>query len=285
MKTGKSFSIFGLRGSLLGDTVMTLPVLHLLRREHPDCYIYWQIARQHAHAAPLYFNHPNIDQIVISDCEEGMGPRDYEIASKCDIVFNVMPPCVDPYDWPMRRNIYEQAWVMQGLPLEAYYSLTPEQRRPSLTKWFNVVKQPKTIAIWPCAGYGRENKRNPSQAWYNRLVAKLVAAGYQVNQYGHPRDFTLSQTTDCRAMGFFDQVKATVGCDLVISTDSGSGLIFGAYGMAQISLLTPHFPGHTKNLEAFGPDNPNNRNFVGVGSADNIDIDQVVECALSKLTK
>ncbi len=277
MKTGKSFKIYGIRGSLIGDGLMAVPILNYLRKRFPDCYIYWQVARQHAYAAPLYFNHPMIDQIVISDCDEGMGPRDKEIATQCDLVFDVMPQHPMEPDWPNYRDIYEETWVMAGLPLDEYHALTPDEQRPKLTKWFKVVKEPpKTIALWPCAGYGVENKRNPSKEWYDELMTGLIQAGYVVKQFGHPRDFHVAATHDMRDLPFFDQVKMTVGCDLVISTDSGSGLIFGAYQMAQVSLLTNHFPGHTRNLTAFAPNNPFNHSFVGVGSADKISQADVV---------
>lgn len=277
MRTGKNFKCYGVRGSLIGDGIMALPVLNHLRRLHPDCYIYWQVARQHAHAVPLYLNHPKIDQIVISDCDEGMGPRDWDIAATCDVVFDVMPQHPFEHNWPQVRNIYEETWVMAGLPLADYHALPPDEQRPQLTKWFKVVKEPpKTIALWPCAGYGVENKRNPSKEWYDELMTRLLQAGYTVKQFGHPRDFRVAATKDMRDLPFFDQVKMTVGCDLVISTDSGSGLIFGAYGQRQITLLVNHFPGHTRNLTAFAPNNPLNHNFVGVGSADRISQADVV---------
>ena len=166
---------------------------------------------------------------------------------------------------------------MAGLPLSEYHALPPEEQRPRLVKWFNVEQLPKVIAIWPCAGYGIENKINPSQAWYSKLIKGLNQMGYQVYQFGHPRDFTLEGAAkDMRHLSFFDQIRASVGCDLAISTDSGSGLALGAYEMKQISLLTNHFPGHVKNLTAFAPNNPNNSNFVGVGNADNINQEEVL---------
>jgi ADP-heptose:LPS heptosyltransferase len=289
MKTGKSFKVFGFRGSLVGDGLMSMVLLSWVRKRFPDCYTYWQVARQHAHAAPLYFNHPLIDQIVISDCDEGMGPRDREIAAQCDLVFNVMPQHPLQHDWPNFRGIYEETFAMGalplGIPLSEFHAMSPDEQRPKLVKWFNVIKgQPKMIALWPCAGYGVENKRNPSKEWYEVLVAELTRWGYYVIQYGHPRDFQIQGVLDRREFPFFEQVKMTVGADLVISTDSGSGLIFGAYEMRQLTLLTDHFPGHVRNLTAFAPNNPFNHNFVGVGSADRISQADVVSKVREILT-
>lgn len=273
----KDFKIWGIRGSLIGDSIMALPMLNWLEKRHPGSYKYWQIARKCAQSAPIYFNHPLIDRIVISDCDEGMGPKDIEIAQKCDIVFNVMPDHPLEQDWPNYRNIYEETWVMAGLPLSEYHAMTPEEQRPKLTRWFETKRIHQTIAIWPCAGYGSEGKRHPSRKWYNNLVKKIKDSGWKVYQFGHPNDFKIEDVIDFRERPFFDQIRTTLGCDLVISTDSGSGLIFGAYEMPQISLLTNHFPGHKTNLTAFGPNNPNNHNFVGVDFADKISHDEVVE--------
>jgi len=276
--SGKNFKIFGFRGSLIGDQIMTLPILNYLEDYFPNSYKYFQIARKCSQAAPLYFNHPLIDKLIISDCDEGMGPKDKEIASHCNLVFDVMPNHPLEQDWPNYRNIYEETWVMAGLPIQEYHSLSPEKQRPKLVRWFNIDKrEAKSIAIWPCAGYGVENKRNPSRDWYNGLCQILKEEGYIIYQFGHPNDFKIDSHHDMRHLSFMDQIKTSLGCGLAITTDSGSGLILGAYEMPQISLLTNHFPNHTKNLTAFAPNNINNFNFVGRGLADNINIFDVVK--------
>lgn len=286
-KTGKNFKVWGVRQSLIGDSIMALPILNYIEKSFPNSFKYWQIARKCSQSASLYFNHPLIDKIVISDCDEGMGPKDIEIAKTCDVFFNTMPPHPMEQDWPNYRNIYEETWVMAGLPLAEYHKMTPEEQRPKLYKWFNVEKRkPKTIAIWPCAGYGNENKRNPSKEWYNKLIEELNHNGYHVLIFGHPKDYSFREYLFLGSdyyfavenhLPFFDQIKMTLGCDLVISTDSGSGLIFGAYEMPQISLLTNHFPNHTKNFTAFAPNNPNNHNIIGIGNPDKIQQDAVVK--------
>jgi len=290
MRTGKNFKVFGIRGSLIGDSIMALPILTFVEKQFPNSYKYWQIAKKCSQAAPLYFNHPLIDKIVISDCNEGMGPKDTEIAKGCDVVFNVMPQHPLQQDWPNYRNIYEETWVMAGLPMEYYNSLTAEEKRPKLYKWFDIEKQPKkTIALWPCAGYGRENTRNPSEKWYLSLITLLSKEGYNVIQFGHPNDYNFNKTINAQkewfkinfncfnGLPFFEQIKMSLGCDLAIATDSGSSLVLGAYEMPQITLLTNHFPNHIQNLEAFAPNNPNNINFVSLNGADNTDIFKVVE--------
>lgn len=289
MSLGKNFKIWGVRQSLIGDSIMALPILNYLEEKIPNSYRYWQIAKKCAQSAPIYFNHPLIDQIVISDCNEGMGPRDLEIAKTCDLKFNTMPSHPFESDWPNYRNIYEETWVMAGLPLAEYHSLSNEQKRPKLERWFDIEKRVGTIALWPCAGYGRENKRNPSKMYYYCLIAALCNAGFKVIQFGHPNDYNfLDYMESAQAhikdnffvmnnLSFFEQIKMSLGCGLAIATDSGSSLVLGAYEMPQITLLTNHFPNHIRNLEAFASNNPNNFNFVSINGPDNIDFLKVVE--------
>lgn len=287
-------SCWGVRGSQIGDCVTALSVYAWVRQRWPDMFTYWQVARKHAHAVPLFYNHPLVDQLVISDCDEGMGPRDLAIARQCSIAFNVMPEHPDPrLSWPCAFTFHEETFRMAGLPVEEYRAMAPEVRRPRLSQWFAVERRVRTIAYWPCAAYGVvqtitlpdgrrvERSRNASRAWAQAMVDRLVAEGYTVLQCGHPRDYAdcggpLVGAQDLRAMTFMEMIQVSLGTDTVLGTDSGAGIAIGAYGHPQVSLLTPHFPGHVCNLTAFEPDNPNNVSLVGKSSADDITHDAVV---------
>jgi ADP-heptose:LPS heptosyltransferase len=274
MRIGKNFRMWGVRGSLLGDCIGALTVLNSIEQHHPGSFKYWQVAAKCSHIAPLFIGHPLIDRIVISDCPEGMGPRDREIAATCDIVFNVMPEHPWEQDYPNHRDFYHETFIMSGLGDQDYFALPPEQRLPKLVKWFRsesrLTAASKIIAIWPQAGYGKEPKRSPGQVWYQALVDDLISRGYDIIQFGHPADFELAGVCRRTHIDFFQQVRETLSCDLVISTDSGSGLIFAAYEHPQITLTAPHWPGHVRNLDALAPKNRNGHVFVGVGSADRI---------------
>lgn len=292
LPTNRPPRIWGVRQSLIGDTMMALPILNWLERRFPGSYKHWQVARKCSQSAQLYLNHPLIDKIVISDCHEGMGPRDIEIANTCDIRFDTMPQHPEGDIWPNKRTIYEETWVMAGLPLSEYHALPPAEQRAKLVAWFEIEKQaPKTVALWPCAGYGIENKRNASREWYVKLLTKLHAAGCTVYQFGHPRDYTFDVWSgptyrDFRRLSFFDQIKLSLGCDVVIGTDSGSALVLGAYERVnQISLLTNHWPNHTQNFTAFATNSPLNTNFFSPGTADGISQDEVIAKILTLLSK
>lgn len=292
LPTNRSPRIWGVRGSLIGDTLSALPILSWLERRFPGSYRHWVVARKCSQSIQLYLNHPLIDKLVVTDCHEGMGPRDIEIAKTCDIVFDTMPQHPEGDIWPNRRNLWEETWVMAGLPLSEYHALPPDEQRSHLVQWFEVEKQPaKTVALWPCAGYGIENKRNPSRDWYVKLLNQLHAEGCIIYQFGHPKDYTFDLWSgptyrDFRRLALFDQIKLTLGCDLMIGTDSGSALVVGAYEkIPQISLLTNHWPGHVENPTAFATNSPLNTSFFSPGTADGIKQEDVVAKVMEIVAK
>lgn len=286
LPTGKELRTFGVRGSRIGDTVMAYPVLAWLRRRFPDCYTHWQIARRHESSLGLWINNPLIDQLVVSDCEEGMGPRDEAIASTCHVRFNVMPQHPDgDRNWADRFTIWEETWRMAGLPIEEYRTLSPEDQRCHLTQWFEVPRQAKrTIALWPSSNYGVKqawHSRFPSLRWMTELSRQLHVAGYRVVQCGHPNDYAdegvLPADGDVRSLPFMDQIKLSLGCDAIIGTDSGSTLALAAYeSVPTIQLLTDHMPGGQLPL-AFASNSPTNIPLFAAGSADNISIETVIK--------
>lgn len=285
--TGKALRTFGVRGSRVGDTAMAYPVLAWLRKRFPDCYTHWQIARRHQSTVGLWLNNPLIDQIVVSDCDEGMGPRDIAIANTCHIRFNVMPDHPDgDRSWATRYTIWEETWRMTGLPIEEYRALESYDQRCHLTKWFTTERRHKTIALWPASNYGVKQEwhsRYPSRSWMARLSVRLSAEGYTVMQCGHPNDYadeggSLSSAfaTDIRHLSFMEQIQFSLGCDCIIGTDSGSTLVLAAYeDVPTIQLLTNHMPGGQTDL-AFASNSSTNKSLFGRGSADNISIDEVI---------
>ena len=286
--SNSSISCWGVRGSQIGDSIAALSVYAYIRHRYPEAYTYWQIARKHVHAVPLFYNHPLLNQIVISDCDEGMGPRDISIARGCSVVFNVMPDHAFGEIWPNVRNFYQETFIMSGLTMEQWKTVPEHLLRPRLVQWFPVERFPKTIAYWPCAAYGAtqiRRSRHATRVWAESLVARLLMEGYNVIQFGHSNDHAETGGTlegcyaDMRGEPFMEQIKRSLGCDVIIGTDSGAGIALGAYesNPNQISLLTDHYPGHTENLTAFQPWNPNNRSLVGVGSADAISVDEVAQ--------
>jgi len=282
------FNILCGRAAMIGDTVSALPIASYYKRKYPDANIIWPIAKKCSQAAPIFLNHPDIDQVIIFDGQEGPeSERDWNLVSSCKIVINPNPPHPDNL-YPAEFSIYSETWRMAGLPMSEWDSLTPEQRRPKLVKWWNEEKPEsfgkKIISYWPCAGYGVENKRNASKEWCQDLTNALIKEGYCVHQYGTPRDYSFDILEDYqnfrsfKQLSFLEQIKQSLTSDLMIGTDSGSALVTAAYQtQLQISLLTNHWPGIERNKTALASDSPKNFNFFGLDSADRIEIKEVVE--------
>lgn len=281
MNTGKNFKCFGMRSGLIGDSIMALPILNYLELKYPNSYKYWTIDKKCSQAAPIYFNHPLIDKILITEQNESVGPKELEIAKQCDVIINPSPSHPLGDFWPNHRNIYEETWMMAGLFLKDYHNLPPEQQRPKLEKWFNIEKREKSIALFPFAGYAKEGKRSPSLHWYRELMWELQGLGYSICHFGHFNEPSLGDEytkgyVNLTNQPFFEQIKLALGCDLTIGTDSGTALIMGAYEVPQISLLTNHWPDHIQNPLAFATNNPNNQSLFAPDGADNIKIDDVI---------
>ncbi len=271
---------------------MAYPVLAWCRRQWPDCYTHWQIARRHHTTVGLWLCNPLIDQIVVSDCDEGMGPRDMAIAETCHVRFNIMPQHPDgDRAWASRFTIWEETWRMAGLPIEEYRTLPAYDQRCHLTQWFEAPRQPKrTIALWPTSNYGVRQEwhsRFPSYTWSWQLVTRLEQEGYRVIQCGCPNDYRgeggrddregLVAATDARHLPFMDQIALSLGCDVIIGTDSGSTLVLAAYEtVPTIQLLTAHMPGGQRP-DAFASNSPTNVPLFAAASADDISIDTVAE--------
>ena len=284
MIPGKATSAIGFRPTMIGDGIMSLVLAAYLRRRHPDCYINWVVGGKCSVAAPLYVQHPLIDRILVSSTD-GYGPELADVVRCCDFVFDPLPqhPTGDGWVNDSGIDIYSETFRMSGLPLSEYAILSTEERCPRLYPWWPIKRQPKTVALWPAAHQGVKQKRYPAFEWYSELVTRLGKEGYRVLQFGHPDDFkgrslTGSSLHDMRYASFLEQVQMSVGCDVVITTDSGAGLVQGAYRVNQISLLTNHWPGHDPAINplCFSTNNPKNRPLFAAGDPDLIPVDDVV---------
>lgn len=283
------------RSGMLGDTLAALPVATFFRKKYPNAQIIWPIGKRFSQGAPLYLNHPDIDTVFIFDGDERpTSLRDWAMIKSCDIVINPTPEHPDNR-YPRERNIYLETFLMAGLTIDNWNELAEDEKIPKLVKWWKPEpikdKDFTSIAYWPQAGYGKENKRNASYEWRSKLVNGMAYKGCQVFQFGSLNDDPLFLDKQgsfvpfirhCMALSFFEQIKLSLECDIVIGTDSGSALILGAYGCNQISLLTDHW-GNPNNPMALSTNNPNNTTFFGVGSADNISIDEVI-AEVTKIT-
>ncbi len=187
---------------------------------------------------------------------------------------------------------------MSGFSSADYLDLSEKEQYPELVKWFRPESRPsnhkKIVALWPFAGYAKEPRRSASKKYWEELVLSLIRQGYGVCQFGHFNDPVLFDDCDLvdgneitgnfkrfNNNDFFEQVRITLSTDCVLSTDSGSGLIFAAYGHPQVNLINRHWPGHVRNGLALAPIGKETYNFLGDSNCDDISqqfvLDKVIE--------
>ena len=301
----KNFKIWGVSFSLIGDLIVGLPQLTYFEKKYPGSYKYWGIHKKMSHAAPLFYNHPLIDRIKITDTWGGFGEYDYKLASDCDIttrdidherktLLNARP---EDY-WYNRHDIIEQIARMSGIS-DIREVLTEEELRPKLYKWFDADfdaieknegytkartssgKIPnKSIVIWPFSGYNHWPSRSPSPHWWNVLVDTLINNGFTVFHCGwieEPHVSNLDGYNRCVDLSFFEQVKISLATNLAIGADSGSMWTLGAYSFPAIHLMTNWRDGHVENFSAMNPFNVNGTSFFASPMTDGWNHQEVLE--------
>ena len=268
----KKTTCVGVRPQLIGDSIFVLPVLNYWKKLYGDIDVTWVVAKKCSQAAPFFQNHPLINNIIVSDDDEG---NIYTINGKTydqrydDLPFDVRTPNFnppEPYNHTYNNyNAIERAWIMAGLELSDYYNLPKEEQRPRLYAPPYAVSEshisPRVITIFPFAGYNKssESKRSPSPGWWKEMVEILIKNKYIIQHCGHPSEPILSDSEryfNFTSKTLYNQViDYAIQSAIVIGTDSGSSWLVGAYNRSSplINLLTYSFAGHYKNPYGLAP--------------------------------
>ena len=280
---------------------MGLPILDYYEKKYPGSYKYWLIQKKCSQCAPLYFNHPLIDRIKITDEWGEFGDYDKKLMAECDV--RTRPSTTgfkhSSPDWYNYVSGVRETAYMAGIP-DLEDVLTEEEMKPKLYKWFNTGFHKATstyahkavtdtvyknnIAIWPFAG---SPGRSPTPQWWKKLIDNLIHRGYTVHHYGMPQDPLLSNLKGYRtfpSLSYFEQVKASLASELTIGTDSGAMWVIGAYSHPAIHLMTNWLPDHKSNLLAFEPVNDNGQTFFEMGGCDNISVKEVLNNILERVS-
>ena len=309
-----NIKIWGTAFSLIGDLVMSLPQLNYFKKKFPDSYIYFAIHKKIAYSAPLFFNHPLIDKIHISEKWSDFGKNDYEIANQCQVstakIDNKTKTILKrtpSNQWYNKRNCIDENALMSGIN-DLKEVLTEEELSPKLYQWFDVgfdspqkkgsytfkkkenlenKKLSNYVSIWPYAAYGRSETRSPSDKWWIESVNKIIKKGYKVLHCGYFTEPNLSDDNNnykkVTELSFFEQIKIYLATKLSIGTDSGSMWVLGAYDHPAIHLMTNWSENHTENFSAFEPINRHSVTLFEEGGCDNINIESLIS-SLDKLS-
>lgn len=269
--------VWGTSYGLIGDLVMSLPVLTYFEKKYPGSYKYFVIQKKCSQAAPLFINHPLIDKIVITEDWGKFGEAEIVLHESCD----VKTPLIQRHDdskWFNKRNQVIETARLAGVP-DIEEHLTDEELYPELNLWFPVGELTGahqaysksfdehkltdvhyTIAIWPFANYTNNPNRSPNRRWWKILVESLIDLGYIVHHYGHMNEPTISSNPAYHKFthySFFEQIRRSLASKKCIGTDSRYMWVIGAYSHPSINLITRWIGGHTENPMALAPVNKN----------------------------
>ncbi len=274
------------RASILGDTVMVLPLLNVLNKLYKNPIIDFPIAPKCVQAAPLYLFDKRINSIIKTQNSEYLTEEEWGNESKYDLIIDCFPKHPREQDWYNYRDCISESILMCG---ERYYevfkTLPEDQQKPKLNRWWdNGEINKKTIAIHTTAGYSQGKNRSPSYNWWFELVNQLKL-NFEVKQFGHPNDerigdSLMNEVEDYRNLSLFSQVQEAVKCEYYIGTDSGFSHIMGALGISnQINLLTMWENNHTQNPLALAPPNCNGNeiNLFAENGCSNIKYEDILK--------
>lgn len=290
---GKNFRIFGFSYGLVGDLVMSLPMLTYYEKLYPGSYKIFAIERKVGYMAPFFLNHPLIDRLLVTEEWNGFGTFDKYLADTCYIKCTMDNWRHSRPDWYNYKDCIEETAYVAGV--DGLLSvLSYDELYPKLEQWFDVgsddpnfqtyskqngadtsIKK-KTIALWPFATATGSVARSPFVQWWRELVGILKEKGYEVLQFGMPTDKFIFGANRYNHLTFFDQVRLALSCGMSIGTDSGSMWVMGAYSHPALHLMTNWMQHHTQNFDALLPVNRNGHKVFAPGGVNNICIDDVI---------
>ncbi len=306
--------IWGTSFSLIGDLIMSLPQLIYFKNKYKDTYIYFVIHKKIAYVAPLFFNHPLIDKIIISGNWSSFNEHDYELASKCDFITTkidhknkkILDRKHNEKEWYNKRSCIDETALMSGI-VDLDKFLTKNEKIPYLYKWFDggfddIPKKgaysydkvfskkndtlSKSIALWPFAGYGRSKNRNPDLNWWKKLVENFNKKSIKVFHFGYINEPNLSDNNafyeKLTSLDFFTQIKISLGSKLSIGTDSGSMWVLGAYSHPSLIISTNWYENHKSNLLATIPPNINSDVIFKENGFESLSIEEIVEKSIKR---
>lgn len=279
------------RSQLLGDSISSLPLLHLAKKRYPNSYITWPIAKKSQSTIQFIKNHPLINEILISDDDEG------NIYTIDGVQYNQKTDKLPGFDFqidcnpPARANWYNndknrlvnENCLMAGFIQEEFDNLNDQEKIPKLYRYFDLkyFSTPKVpvITFQSTAGYGQGLTRSPSVDWWNNLIESCQNRFCFV-QIGHPNDAIVRKAGNICHHDFIEQFAYILGSSLYIGIENGITWIVGAYGeIPQINLTTYHMPNHSSNPIAWMPQSQrqDETNFFHPYSCSDISIEEVVK--------
>jgi len=264
--------ILGNQGQF-GDLCMNTVAFKKIKELYPNDFLIMSINKKYSEIAPIFFNNPYIDSLVIWDQYDNW-PNEKDALTikkyKNSIINHPMSShTIDR--WYLRSHQTEECAFMNGYYGERF----PNGEQCILNKWFDVQKNDKLISFAPFAGfYNPNNRKKLSISNAQKIVDLIKANGYDIIQLGGKDEPHLEGAIkiDC---SFFESIKIGLSSKFYIGTDTGMTWILSAYSKPTIGLYSYEFYGkeYVKNIQ---PVNPNSI-YLSENNVNDITIDQIEE--------
>lgn len=285
------------RASLIGDIIMSLPMVRFFAQKFPDAELHFPMDDGLFERAGFLLEGLDYIKAIVP-----VNPQTAAaIAGQYDFATNPYPshPSETPTYLPAWWNCFDLIQETFRMGAFHFYSEFCDWIASNPSNAYPVIKfvpqtvsgldfgdRQKLIAIWPFAARGELTPRSPSVSWWKNTISALISSGYTVVHCGHPKDYNFTQDfnsyhgkyINCTHLSLRENISVSLMAKVVIGTDSGAGWIIGAIGHPQITLLPIHAPNHFKNFTAFAPFNckGNIINIIDLYPADNISVGKVL---------
>lgn len=216
--------IIGFNQGQLGDLVLNIPVCRAVKEKYPNSKLIFSINKKYAHAAPLFFNHPLIDDFVFWDGYDNWPTeKDEELLKKInpDIFFHPMPKVID-HNWIQKMHFTEIVCLNNGVN-------PPSNLETTLVRYFDLLdKYRNCVAINPFCSSPFSGRDIPENLCL-KIIKHIHSLGYETIQLGTKNHKQYPTTYPIQNLSIFEDAKIALSCKMMITIDSGMNYIMSGY--------------------------------------------------------
>lgn len=260
--------IIGFNAGQYGDLVMNTVACRAAKQQWPDCYLTLGIGKPFEEIAPLFKNHPHIDDIHIWESYNGLtdGDKKYIDEQKFDKVFNPMP-------YHKNLNWYNEVDCQTAEVCRMHDLEPPEDLSCYLEKYFFPRQLSwDFICISPFTAH--EPKNMDMTRWI-QIIKYIKNKGIDVCQLSSPNDPQLFGTFINSDRSYFGSVKALLASRFLITLDGGLNWVSSAYKHPTLGLMGRHYPNQISS-KSYQPINLNAQ-YLEAAHANDIEMELVFE--------
>jgi ADP-heptose:LPS heptosyltransferase len=266
----------GFNQGQIGDLVMNLITCKAFKTKYPDSHLVFGINKKYESCAPIFYNHPLIDDVKIWENYHhwpSQSDQEYINNNNFDIVFNAMPSHKNEL-WYLYEHHTQALCKMHDLE-------PPQDLQIELTSWFDIDKQYENYVAFTTYSSGGAVRDVPIEV-SNKIIEYLHSIGLNTIQLGLPSHEKLNTTTPAPGGSIFDDVKIAKSCKFVVTADTGMNWIMSGYKAKVLGLYASNSYPLNAPLKNRAPVNPN-AIYLQADNIINISFDKIKEAITNLL--